>query len=1306
MADYLKALGRIAAEKSSAAATGFVRGAKGAFLSEMPGVTSAAGFASSLKRYGNSKEAEVVKEQKVNNVISLEMVRQLRSMNANITNQTRIAAAAERRASAAAAFAEENEREKALRDDKLLKAIEKIGAANDSAFRGGKGGAGKSFLDGLLGEGKDSFLGSLAGGAVGTVLASVARGAITSLLRGGALAGLAVGVFKLVSDYLNEQAVKNGLPRGSLQTLGAGLGAQGPGAFAPNSVSKNVTGGQGQAAALMALSGGSRAPLSVRQNNPGAMRPAGASTGFQSYKTPQEGVSALERQLYLYLTGKSAAAGYKKLDTIAKMISVYAPSTENNTRNYINFVSEKTGIAPDQKLKPGDIPAIAKAITEMEGGKTALQYFYGDNRGSAQRYGGGPGGGGGGGGPTTRGIPGISLAGTSSSTAYQASVRSIDNQLIGSGSGSPQSTYMQGYVSPAERLQLTYLNQILRNTKETAKNTKDANKANGIGPGGTVTAGNQLRPRQDPVSRYYQSRITSLTQQFENTTRRLINTTLTKALFPTGFYGVSRRAAEQPGYLGNLLSGRLGLQQKMSPFFNKLFGKQFGGQYASLFSQAGGLLLDKGVNALGSMLPFQNNAFSFQQIAGNLLTRGKQGKQARRLGLEQLIYGMTGIPLGAQSGLAFLQSQFPSVFGGTGYMTPQQQIASMTNFGMGMLQPGMNFNNMLVGGMNMIPGAASQMTMLNRPTMYDGTRMTMDTAALAKVQAAESAYISETQTQAQKGFFENLGDTFSSGFSGLFKILGFGGGAGGGSFMNFGGGTGGGGFFSNLATTGTNMLAMYGGYKLMQKIGGKNQNPMITMLGTMAISQGLKIGAGMALDAMGYGAAAKTLGLPTSLPSFGGATTSGVTGGGIGSAGAAETGLTSAGGVADSAAAYSASLGEFGVVPGFGATTAGTTAALQAAPGTQAAAAFMEANAAPAAAGGAEFLAAAAEAIPIVAAVYAVYRIINYFAFEKGDTRATYSIYVKGNNDVNAGEIVHAEKTQESHFKLVENFGKAGFVMIKKLESQGARPDFDYLTVQISFNPHRRVEMGFNTGGPGKGDRKKTPINVGPLDLRKPVDATVIKVIMDNMAKLIAERMSKSSAKSQSDLEASLKTITKSEMEGNIEGIDRGVYKDAGGRTSYNEAIAAKAYEITRTEGASGEDPGYTVGTGDMAVFNAKTGQYQTVSMDSGILGYDAAGNPITRASLSAAKAASSASSIASGSTLTYQQQQAANEELKNSNPTTAAQNGGSGGTAVVNSGNVVNNNNTTVVDSSMYDREFRFGSRFSSEMDAIAGGG
>lgn len=1342
MANYISALGRMASEKVSGAGSDFVKGLKGAFMAEVPALSAASGFKSSLQKYSQDAES-AVKEQKINNVISLEMVRQLRAVNSNIVTQTRFAAKAEQRAQQTAAFSEETEREKIIRDDRLLKAIQKIGASNDAAYRGnGKGIVGQA-ADSLLEKfgitAAGSAVGTAAGGMIGRLAPIVGRLLMNPYVLGAIAA--AVGAIVLFKNVNQDKKGKVGFGAGDAMndainyggmTPPSGGGGGGGGPAAP--------GGAGGGAATNA---GTQATSNIKWNVPiegpfritspyGVQRSTGTHKGidlapadntvatfaiaaadgtvievasrggYGNYViiSHSEGYSTYYAHLNNY---KFAKGLYKGLRIRAGTRVGIVGNTGRSRGTHLHFEIRKNGTAVDPA---GIVPGLSGGNKQSEVAKTTGNS--GDYANATQAASAG-----GDGGPTSRGGSAKPAAAPSSNyiegyTSFEERQRNAIG-LITPGGGTPESTYMKGYISPADRLQIKYLNLILRSNQQVAKNTKDANVAAGIRPGGITRGGSQRAATTDPFTRYYQSRIKSIAQQFENTTRSLINTTLTNVLFPGKFFGVSRRQAEQPGYLGNLITKELELQKKMTPFFNKLLGRRFGGQYASLFSQAGGLLLDRGANAFGAMLGFDSKSpFGFGQIVGNLLTKGRQGKEARKLGMEQLIYSMTGIPLGAQSGLAFLQKTFPSFFGpmAGGYMTPQQQIAAMTGSTMGMLQPGMMFGQTLAGGMNMIPGSAAQMqmAMLSRPTTYDGTRMTMDTAALAKVQAAESAYISETQTQAQQGFFENLGDTFSAGFSGLFKILGFGGGPGGGSFMNFGGGgTGGGGFFSNLATTGTNMLAMYGGYKLMQKIGGKNQNPVVTMLGTIALSQGLKIGAGMALDALGYGAVAKTLGLPTALPSFGGATT-GITGGGIGSAGAAETGLTAAGGVADSAAAYSASLGEFGVVPGFGASATGTTAALQASQGTQAAAAFAEANAAPAAAAGAEgFLAAAAETIPIVAAVYAVYRIINYFAFEKGDTRATYSIYIKGNNDINAGEIVHIEKAGDGQLRMVESFGKAAFVMVKKLEAQaGVKPDFDYISVQISVKPHRNVQMGFNNGTPGKGDRKNTPIAVGPFDVRQPITEAVIKVIMDNMAKLIAERMSKSSAKAQSELESSLKTITKPEMAGDIEGLDKNTFKDTAGRTSYNESIAARATPEFRTE-ISG-DSSSDVATGNMSVFNAKTGQYQIVSGESGILGFDANGNPITSASLSSASASpSSATTVASGTSLTYQQQQAANEQLKNSNPTTAAQNGGKS-TAVVNSGNQIDNSSkTTVINTSLRDEGYMFGAFRQSEFDRFS---
>jgi len=67
-----------------------------------------------------------------------------------------------------------------------------------------------------------------------------------------------------------------------------------------------------------------------------------------------------------------------KLDTINKIIPVFAPSSDNNdVTAYINFVSKDTGFAPGQKLISDDqtIFALFKAMAKMEMG-TADFYKY------------------------------------------------------------------------------------------------------------------------------------------------------------------------------------------------------------------------------------------------------------------------------------------------------------------------------------------------------------------------------------------------------------------------------------------------------------------------------------------------------------------------------------------------------------------------------------------------------------------------------------------------------------------------------------------------------------------------------------------------------------------------------------------------------------------------------------------------------------------------------------------------------------------------------------------------------------------
>lgn len=84
-------------------------------------------------------------------------------------------------------------------------------------------------------------------------------------------------------------------------------------------------------------------------HNPGDLRHSPHSThlpgspeGIGIIDTDEHGWLDLERQLGLY-----AERGM----TLRQCIEQYAPSTENDTTNYLSFVSEELGVSPDTKLR-------------------------------------------------------------------------------------------------------------------------------------------------------------------------------------------------------------------------------------------------------------------------------------------------------------------------------------------------------------------------------------------------------------------------------------------------------------------------------------------------------------------------------------------------------------------------------------------------------------------------------------------------------------------------------------------------------------------------------------------------------------------------------------------------------------------------------------------------------------------------------------------------------------------------------------------------------------------------------------------
>jgi hypothetical protein len=107
---------------------------------------------------------------------------------------------------------------------------------------------------------------------------------------------------------------------------------------------------------------GSTAPM--RANNPGALMPGGK---LAQYKTPEEGLKALDDNLASY--------GKKGVNTLADVITKWAPPNENDTAAYIQNVARATGLKPDQQIdlsNPYVRHQISAGIVQQENGRQAI----------------------------------------------------------------------------------------------------------------------------------------------------------------------------------------------------------------------------------------------------------------------------------------------------------------------------------------------------------------------------------------------------------------------------------------------------------------------------------------------------------------------------------------------------------------------------------------------------------------------------------------------------------------------------------------------------------------------------------------------------------------------------------------------------------------------------------------------------------------------------------------------------------------------------------------------------------------------
>ena len=87
---------------------------------------------------------------------------------------------------------------------------------------------------------------------------------------------------------------------------------------------------------------------------------------FEQFKTVEYGIRAMLRDVVNdIINGKN---------TVRKLISSYAPPTENDTKTYVNVVSKKLGVNPDSQITLIDsafMLLIARAIITHENGNSS-----------------------------------------------------------------------------------------------------------------------------------------------------------------------------------------------------------------------------------------------------------------------------------------------------------------------------------------------------------------------------------------------------------------------------------------------------------------------------------------------------------------------------------------------------------------------------------------------------------------------------------------------------------------------------------------------------------------------------------------------------------------------------------------------------------------------------------------------------------------------------------------------------------------------------------------------------------------------
>lgn len=113
-------------------------------------------------------------------------------------------------------------------------------------------------------------------------------------------------------------------------------------------------------------------PRGIRNNNPlnirkgsnwKGERPIQKDKAFEEFVSMEYGIRAGFYILRKYVTGYFGLTD--KFNTIEKIITRWAPPSENNTRAYIDAVSKRTGISPYQRIAFGNKKIMCDIVAAM-----------------------------------------------------------------------------------------------------------------------------------------------------------------------------------------------------------------------------------------------------------------------------------------------------------------------------------------------------------------------------------------------------------------------------------------------------------------------------------------------------------------------------------------------------------------------------------------------------------------------------------------------------------------------------------------------------------------------------------------------------------------------------------------------------------------------------------------------------------------------------------------------------------------------------------------------------------------------------